>query len=164
MPAVPTKGTTPRRTTDFACLTLVGLAALHGVWGTGSAWPTTSPTTLANAVGGREPMPGPAACWTVAGLLTSAAAILHAANRIPPQKTLMPEPLMKLGIGVIASTLSVRATGVVGSALPMVPMSRSFRVLNAVAYSPLCGWLAWASWRQYVAFRSGPHNARLFSN
>jgi len=54
---------------------LAGAAALHGLWGAGSTWPTGSSDELADLVVGRRPMPGRAACASVAVLLAGAALV-----------------------------------------------------------------------------------------
>ncbi len=96
---------------------LAGASALHGLWATGSAWPTSSPDELADLVVGRRPMPGPAACATVAAALAIAAAVSAS--------------LLVRGVGGIGADLAG-----VGDAAP------AFRRWNRRLYNPLCVTLA----------------------
>jgi hypothetical protein len=100
-----------------AVVALAGASALHGLWATGSAWPTSSPDELADLVVGRRPMPGPAACATVAAALAIAAAVSAS--------------LLVRGVGGIGADLAG-----VGDAAP------AFRRWNRRLYNPLCVTLA----------------------
>ena len=62
-------------------LLLAALAALHAYWGIGGVWPGVDAADCARRVGGlrgARTMPGPGACFAVAGALATAALIAPA--------------------------------------------------------------------------------------
>ena len=62
----------------------VGLAAIAGahlVWATGSSWPYSDRTELADNIAGRADMPGPRACVTVAAALAAGAVVVAVPGR-----------------------------------------------------------------------------------
>jgi len=69
-----------------AAVTLLALAALHGVWATGSSWPARDRAALAELMAGRAggSVPPPAACLTVATVLASAAVLVSGRPRQRP--------------------------------------------------------------------------------
>lgn len=145
-------GHTRQISADVAAGVLLAVAGLHGAWACQRYWPAKSAASLAKATAGREPLPGPIPCWTVAGLLTMAAGMLVAENGDKDRVPKVLSDANRFGVGIVAGVLTVRSAGVAVSALP-VPMSREFRILNGVVYSPLCAVLAWAAWRRYHSTR-----------
>lgn len=119
---------------------LLAAAALHVAWGRGSAFPARDRATLAEAVIGAPPrpvdapgggVPGPVACYAVAGALTVAAVGINARG-----------PVRRLiALGVVTA---LGARGVVGLAgrMPQEAGSPSFRRWNRLVYSPVCLLLA----------------------
>jgi len=120
---------------SLGAATLAGAAALHGLWGAGSTWPTDSPDELADLVVGRRPMPGRAACFTVAVLLTGAAvATAHATigggrsvRRSRTVATFASVALLARGLGG-----AVAEVAAIGHPTPQ------FSRWNRLIYSPLC--------------------------
>jgi len=120
---------------SLGAVTLTGAAALHGLWATGSTWPTSSADELADLVVGRRPMPGRAACAAVAVLLTGAAvATAHAtigtarsARRSRTVAAFASAALLARGLG-----------GGVAEAAAIGHSSPEFSRWNRRLYSPLC--------------------------
>ncbi|MDP9136198.1 MAG: DUF3995 domain-containing protein, partial [Actinomycetota bacterium] len=73
-------------TTHAASTGFLALAALHIIWATGSSWPLRDEGELLDEVVGRPggKAPSPAACLTVAGALTTAAALVSGRPRRRP--------------------------------------------------------------------------------
>ena len=59
---------------------LATAAGLHAAWATGSSWPATDRTRLADSVAGTPAMPEPSACWAVAATLAAAAGVTAGAG------------------------------------------------------------------------------------
>src|SRR3954447_21972225 len=123
--------------------TLLGIAALHGLWASGSSWPAKDRDELADLMAGRAggSVPSPAACLTVATLLASASALVIGRPRRLPR-------LRRAGTAVVAGVLGVRgACGMAGRTDLLSPGSTSprFRRLDRRYYSPLCLGLAAAA-------------------
>jgi uncharacterized protein DUF3995 len=119
---------------------LGALAGLHLVWATGSPWPMTDGTALADAMAGGEggASPGPAACVAVAGLLGTASALVAGRPRRFPR-------MCRAGsTGVVAVLATRGALGLLGRTDLVSPGSVSprFRRLDRRRYSPLCLLLA----------------------
>jgi hypothetical protein len=119
---------------------LAGASALHALWASGSSWPTSSSDDLADLVVGRRPMPGPAACATVAAALAVAAGATacttvgrtgRLTDRSQTVATVVSASLLLRGAGGIATDL----TGVVDA-------TPAFRRWNRCLYNPLCVTLA----------------------
>jgi hypothetical protein len=122
---------------------LCGIAGLHALWGLGASWPARDRETLADLVTGRKSVPGPAACFAVAGLLASAGALVAGHPRRFPR-------LRRAGTGSVAAVLGTRAAlGLAGRTDLVSPGSLSprFRRLDRRYYSPLCLLLAAAAAR-----------------
>jgi Protein of unknown function (DUF3995) len=115
---------------------LLGVGALHVVWGTGSSWPMGDNQQLIDAVVGTdnaEP-PSPAACHAVAGLLTTAAALVDGHPRSAPA-------LSRIGSAGVVAVLATRGgLGLAGRTDLVSPGSTSerFRRLDRRVYSPFC--------------------------
>ena len=114
---------------------LAGAAALHGLWGAGSTWPTGSSDELADLVVGRRPMPGRAACASVAVLLAGAALVTaHATigtgrsvRRSRTVAAFAATALLTRGLGG-----GVAEAAAIGNSTP------GFSRWNRRLYSPLC--------------------------
>ena len=114
---------------------LLGIAALHVNWATGSPWPLPDRDRLAEQVVGRSggEVPGPAACLAVAGLLTAAAGFVTGRPRRAPA-------LSRLGAGGVVTVLGLRGgLGLAGRTDVMSPgsVSAEFRERDRRVYSPL---------------------------
>ena len=115
---------------------LLATAGLHVAWGRGSAFPARDRAALAEGVIGAPPgsvdapgpgVPGPAACYTVAGALTVAAVGINARG-----------PVRRLiALGVVAALGTRGAVGLAGL-MPQETGSPTFRRWNRLLYSPLC--------------------------
>ena len=110
------------------------------VWATGSSWPLADHEQLADLVAGRvgSAPPPPSQCLAVAGLLTTAAALVGGRPRRTPR-------LRRAGAGTVVAVLSLRgALGLAGRTDLAVPgsVSPGFRALDRRAYAPLCLTLA----------------------
>lgn len=109
-------------------------------WGRGSAFPAPDRETLAEAVIGAPPaaahdqgpgVPGPVACYAVAGALTVAAVGINARG-----------PVRRLiALGVVTALGARGAVGLAGR-MPQEEGSPTFRRWNRLLYSPLCLLLA----------------------
>lgn len=129
--------------------TLAALAGLHVAWGLGSPWPLSDRAALSDAVVGGPDVPGPAACFAVAGALGAAALLASGRPRSRPA-------LSRLGAAGVAGVLGVRGVvGVLGRTDVVSPGSSSprFRRLDRFAYAPLC--LALAASTAVAAARRG---------
>jgi hypothetical protein len=123
-----------------AAAALLGIAAVHVVWATGSSWPAASRAELADAMAGRAggSVPSPAACLAVATLLAAASALVAGRPRRLPR-------LRRTGAAGVSVVLGVRgACGIAGRTDLVSPGSDSprFRRLDRRYYSPLCLFLA----------------------
>lgn len=123
-----------------AAATLTGASALHALWATGSSWPTPSPDELADLVVGRQPMPGRAACATVAAALAVAAGATACAARGRPGRLTDRSRTMA---SVVSASLLVRGVGGIAADLTgTVDATPAFRRWNRRLYNPLCVTLA----------------------
>ena len=118
---------------------LLGIAALHVIWATGSSWPMRDGRLMTDTVAGRpdEP-PSASACLAVATALTSAAALVEGHPRSRPQ-------LARLGAAAVVAVLSIRGgLGLAGRTDVIAPgsVSERFRSMDRRIYSPLCLTLA----------------------
>jgi len=119
-----------------AVVALAGGAALHALWATGSGWPTSSPDELADLVVGRRPMPGPAACATVAAALAVAAGATARATGSRPGRLTDHSRTMAT---VVSATLLVRGVGGIAADLTgRVDATPTFQRWNRRLYNPLC--------------------------
>jgi hypothetical protein len=126
-----------------AAAALLGIAALHVSWASGSSWPAKDREELADAMAGRAggSAPSPTACLVVATLLATASALV--AGR--PQRLRRLRRTGTIGVSVV---LGVRgACGMAGRTDLVSPGSTSprFRRLDRRYYSPLCLALAAAA-------------------
>jgi Protein of unknown function (DUF3995) len=118
--------------------TLLGIGALHALWGRGSTFPFATRGELNDTVIGRDATPSAGACYAVAGLLTTASALVAG----------LPTPrsrLRRLGVGTVSVTLAARAAlGFSGRTELVSPGSVSPRFLRMDKryLSPLCAALA----------------------
>jgi len=132
--------------TSAAGATLGAIGALHLAWGRGSTWPYPDLDTLADEVVGRPVVPSPGACYAVAGLLGTAAALVAAPPSAAPR-------LQAVGQAGVAAVLGTRAgLGFLGRTELVSPGSSSatFRRNDRRRFSPLCAALAFASGRAAV--------------
>ena len=93
---------------------------------------------MAEAVGGAGPMPGPGACFAVAGALTSAAALVAGVPTDRPG-------VVRAGRAGVALALGGRAAlGLTGRTGLVAPgeLTDSFRRWDRMLYTPLCAGLA----------------------
>lgn len=125
---------------SIAAAALASASALHAIWATGATWPRSSPDDLADLVVGQRPMPGPAACATVAGALAVASGATWRATIGRPGRltdhsrtvaTVVSALLLVRGVGGIAIDLA----GTIDSA-------PAFQRWNRRLYNPLCVTLA----------------------
>jgi hypothetical protein len=126
-----------------AAVTLLGIAGLHALWATGSPWPARDRDALADVVAGRAggAVPSAAACMAVAGLLTTAAALVAGEPQRLPR-------VQRAGAAGVAVVLAIRGgCGLAGRTDLVSPGSTSprFRRLDRRYYSPLCLSLATAA-------------------
>jgi Protein of unknown function (DUF3995) len=115
-------------------VTLIGIGALHAMWGRGSTFPFADRDQMNDAVIGRDASQSPAACYAVAGLLTTAGALVAG---LPSRRS----RLRRLGVGTVAATLGARAAlGFAGKTELVSPgsVSAKFREMDKRYYSPLC--------------------------
>lgn len=119
---------------------MVAAAALHVAWGRGSSFPAPDRATLAEAVIGAPPgapgnsgpgVPGPAACYAVAGVLSAGAVGINARW-----------PLRRLVALLVVAALGARGVAGLAGVLPQDATSPTFRRWNRRLYSPLCLLLA----------------------
>jgi SAM-dependent methyltransferase len=128
----------------IAVATILGvLAALHVYWGMGGHWPGTDEESLVATVVG-DPralgqaagsMPGPVACFAVAGLLAIAAASALTASLVIPG----PARLAQWAAWGAAGVLALRGVGgYFDGWLRPATRETPFYRLNRSLYSPLC--------------------------
>jgi hypothetical protein len=130
-------------------VTLLGLAALHVAWGAGSSVPFDNRDDLADAVVGTTAVPPPAACYTVAGALMAAGALVLGLPAGRPA-------LRRAGLLGVTTVLGSRGLlGLAGRTDLASPGSTSlrFRRLDRRLYSPLCLALAGGAWSAARASR-----------
>ena len=126
----------------FTAVILLGLAALHVAWGAGSSVPFHDRDDLADAVVGTTAVPPPASCYTVAGALMAAAALVLGLPAGQPA-------LRRAGLLGVTTVLGGRGLlGLAGRTDLASPGSTSlrFRRLDRRLYSPLCLALAGGAW------------------
>lgn len=115
-------------------LTLVGIGALHVMWGRGSTFPFTSRDQLNDTVIGGSATPSPAACYGIAGLLATAGALVAG---VPGRSSW----LRRAGVCTVTAVLGTRAAlGFAGRTDLVSPGSESpnFRRIDRRVFSPLC--------------------------
>jgi len=124
---------------SLGAVTLTGAAALHGLWASGSTWPTSSADELADLVVGRRPMPGRAACAAVAVLLTGAAvATAHATIGTARSAGGSARRSRTVAAFASAALLARGLGGGVAEAAAIGHSSPEFSRWNRRLYSPLC--------------------------
>lgn len=122
--------------TRTASAALLAIGGLHVLWATGSRWPLPDREQFAETIAGRPAgkAPGPAACLAVAGLLTTAAALVGGRPRTAPA-------VSRIGSAGVVAVLGTRgALGLAGRTDVIAPGSTSerFRELDRRIYAPLC--------------------------
>jgi hypothetical protein len=118
----------------LTAVVLAALAGLHVAWGRGSAVPFADRGELADAVIGRQQVPGPGACYAVAAALGVGAALVGGVPGVSHDRR-------RAGLLGMAGVLGLRgALGLVGMTDLLSPGSTSerFRRLDRRVYSPLC--------------------------
>jgi hypothetical protein len=141
---------------DVVASALVGLAALHALWGAeATTWPGTDTASLAETVVGSSTFPSASACYVVAALLGAAGGLLAAHSRVTQPKAFT---LTHLGTKTVGSVLLLRGVGgLVVSAFGLVNVTAVFRRNDLVLYSPLCLALGmatlWSSQRSRTSAR-----------
>lgn len=112
---------------------LVGVGGLHMLWGVGAAWPERDRGRLAEVVAGTERMPSSVACFAVAGVLSTAGALVGGVGG-------QSRPVRLARVGIAAGLLVRGFTGVTGLTRLLVPWSPSarFQELDRRRYGPLC--------------------------
>src|SRR5215210_6318530 len=118
--------------------TLFAIGALHAMWGRGSTFPFSDRDRLNDAVIGRDATPSPSACYAVAGLLTTASALVAG---LPTRRNRM----RRLGVRVVCVVLAVRAAlGFAGKTALVSPgsVSPKFMEMDKRVLSPLCAALS----------------------
>lgn len=125
-----------------AAAALTALGGLHVAWGRGSTFPASARSGLADAVAGSDAVPGPAACFAVAGALFGAATVVAGAAHTRA-------PVLRAGAAVVASAFATRALmGITGATVLVAPggtTSERFRRLDRLVYAPLCVGIALAT-------------------
>jgi hypothetical protein len=109
-------------------------AAVHVAWGLSLEVPGVDAERMAEAVVGRGPVPGPMACFAVAGALTAAGALLLGVPRSRPG-------LVRAGRCGVALAVGGRAAlGLTGHTDLVAPgeLTDRFRRWDRRAYTPLC--------------------------
>ena len=120
---------------QVASAALAGLAGLHLLWATGSAWPLSDRAVLSDAVYGQDTFPSAAACVATAAALTTGSAFVAG----------WPNRARRIQRAGAVGALSLRGIlGMVGRTELVSPGSSSprFRALDRSCYSPLCLTLA----------------------
>jgi Protein of unknown function (DUF3995) len=113
---------------------LIGIGALHAMWGLGYTFPFADREALNDSAIGRDATPSPAACYAVAGLLTSAGALVAG---LPSRQS----RLRRVGVGTVAAVLGTRAAlGFAGKTDLVSPgsVSAKFKEMDKRYYAPLC--------------------------
>ena len=134
MAALP--GFTVKTSTRISAGGLLAIAGLHVAWAAGSSWPMGDRRILTDSVvgGPSDEPPSPAACLAVAGLLSTAAALVLGRPRGVPL-------VSRLGSSGVVAVLTTRgAVGLAGRTDLLSPgsVSERFRRMDRRAYSPLC--------------------------
>ena len=97
---------------------------------------------LADAVAGSDVVPGPAACFAVAGALLAGGAVVAGAAYTRA-------PVLRAGAAVVAAAFATRAVmGVTGATVLVAPggtTTERFRRLDRRAYAPLCAGVAFGA-------------------
>jgi Protein of unknown function (DUF3995) len=117
---------------------LIGIGALHFAWGRGSTFPFSDREQLNDTVVGQETTPSPTMCYAMAGLLTTAGALVAG---VPSRRSW----IRRAGVVVVAVVLLVRsALGFAGKTELVSPgsVSDKFKEMDKRVYSPLCLTLA----------------------
>lgn len=115
---------------------LAAAALVHAVWGRGSTFPFRSYQALTDNVVGSPRPPSPAACYAVAGLLTTSSALVV----VPPRTR-----LHRLALWSMSLVFGVRAlAGFTGRTDALVPGSNSptFKRNDRFGFAPLCAAIA----------------------
>lgn len=122
---------------DLAASALAGIGLLHALWGAGvTTWPGTDSRSLAETVVGGSTFPSAGACYGVAGLLGTAAALVAMRPRVVDPRAFA---LCQLGTKTVGSVLLVRGLGGMAvSATGVLEETATFRRANLTLYSPLC--------------------------
>lgn len=117
---------------------LAGISALHATWGSGSIWPARDQQLLVRTVLGSptaRDMPGPAACYAVAGALGATSALVLARVSTRPSARMVGQ----FGVVGAGAVLTARAVfGFSQSGLAPQTVTPEYRKLDLAAYSPLC--------------------------
>lgn len=110
---------------------LIAVAAVHVNWARGSVWPASDAQRLAQAVIGRNRMPGAVPCLSVSALLMLGASFVSGFPQHLPK-------LQRAGALGVVVTLALR--GVIGASgrMPHDRASQTFAYWNRRLYSPLC--------------------------
>lgn len=129
----------------LASTVLLAVAAIHIYWGRGGLWPGRDPGELLAIVVGDSPsgtMPGPGACFAVAGLLVVGALLPWGALGFFGHSLV---GLCRIGTGLAVGVLSLRVVGGMAD-LRLRPKTAGtpFARLNRRFYTPLCLFLALA--------------------
>ena len=119
-------------------LVLTAIAALHGWWGLGNAWPATSEIELVRMVVGDDALtatPPPAMTFVVAGLIFLTALVAWQLGS--GRAGIYGFGLRIVGFGIALVFLTRGAFGFFFERLAWVPVE-PFATLNVIFYSPLC--------------------------
>lgn len=114
--------------------TLASASALHMAWGLRIPIPGVDSEDMAEAVVGVGDVPGPGACFAVAGTLATAAALVAGVAPLPPA-------LMGLGrVGVLLGLGGRGVLGLTGHTDLVAPgeLTERFRRWDRRLYTPLC--------------------------
>ena len=114
--------------------TLLAIAGLHAMWGSGSTFPFSDRHQLNDTVIGRGATPSPSACYGVAGLLAASSALVAG---LPASDN----RLRRAGVCAVTVVLGTRAAlGFAGKTELVSPGSVSPRFLrmDKRVFSPLC--------------------------
>jgi hypothetical protein len=117
---------------------LLGIGALHAMWGRGSTFPFSDRDRLNDAVIGRNATPSPPACYAIAGLLTTASALVAG---LPTRRN----RVRRLGVRIVCLVLGARAVlGFAGKTSLVSPgsVSPKFMEIDKRVLSPLCAALS----------------------
>lgn len=145
----------PRRRDPVVAATsavLASAAALHVAWGLRIDLPGVDAGAVAEAVAGAAEVPGPVACFAVAGALGSAAALVAGHPTAQPG-------LVRLGrIGVALGVGGRGLLGLSGRTDLVVPgeLTDTFRRWDRRVYTPLCLALAGGTVRALVLDARAP--------
>lgn len=128
-----TAARTGRRALPTCAATLLGsAAAVHLLWATGSAWPARDRDDLADLVAGTQAFPGPVPCVAVAGVLTTAAALV--AKDAGGTRARAARAALAVGLAVRGVA---GVTGRTRALVPWTPTDR-FARMDRRFYGPLC--------------------------